>query len=90
LPNVAASIIVIATLLIANMIIFEASLSFLGLGAPSSVPTWGRIVADGRAYIADEWWIAFFPGLAIVLTVMGTNLLGDWLSEDLDPRRRSR
>jgi peptide/nickel transport system permease protein len=90
LPNVAASIIVIATLLVANMIIFEASLSFLGLGVPSSVPTWGRIVADGREYIADEWWIAFFPGLAILITVMGMNLLGDWLREDLDPKRRNR
>ena len=90
LPNVAASIIVIATLLVANMIIFEASLSFLGLGVPSSMPTWGRIVADGREYIADEWWIALFPGLAILITVLGINLLGDWLREDLDPRWRRR
>ncbi len=90
LPNVAASIIVIGTLLVANMIIFEASLSFLGLGVPSSMPTWGRIVADGREYIADEWWIALFPGLAILITVMGINLLGDWLREDLDPKRRNR
>lgn len=90
LPNVAASIIVIATLLVANMIIFEASLSFLGLGVPSSMPTWGRIVADGREYIADEWWIALFPGLAILITVMGINLLGDWLREDLDPKRKNR
>jgi peptide/nickel transport system permease protein len=90
LPNVAASIIVIATLLIANMIIFEASLSFLGLGVPSNVPTWGRIVSDGRSYITEEWWIAFFPGLAILITVMGINLLGDWLREDLDPKRRIR
>lgn len=90
LPNVTASIIVIATLLVANMIIFEASLSFLGLGVPSSIPTWGRIVADGREYISDEWWIAFFPGMAILITVMGINLLGDWLREDLDPKRRNR
>ena len=89
LPNVAASIIVIGTLLVANVIIFEASLSFLGLGAPSSIPTWGRIVADGREYIADEWWIALFPGLAILITVMGVNLLGDWLRDDLDPRQRT-
>jgi len=88
LPNVAASIVVIATLLVANMIIFEASLSFLGLGVPSSIPTWGRIVADGREYIADEWWIAFFPGLAILITVMGVNLVGDWLRVELDPRQR--
>lgn len=87
LPNVAASIIVIATLLVANMIIFEASLSFLGLGVPASVPTWGRIVADGRNLISDEWWVAMFPGVAILITVMGINLLGDWLRDDLDPMR---
>ncbi|MFC2046351.1 ABC transporter permease [Chloroflexota bacterium] len=90
LPNVAASIIVVATLLVANMIIFEASLSFLGLGVPSNVPTWGRIVSDGREYVASEWWIALFPGMAILFTVMGINLLGDWLREELDPRRRNR
>jgi peptide/nickel transport system permease protein len=90
LPNVAASIIVVATLLVANMIIFEASLSFLGLGVPSNVPTWGRIVSDGREYVASEWWIALFPGMAILITVMGINLLGDWLREELDPRRRNR
>ena len=86
LPNVAASIIVVATLLAANMIIFEASLSFLGLGVPSNIPTWGRIVADGREYVASEWWIALFPGLAILITVMAMNLLGDWLREELDPK----
>ena len=90
LPNITASIIVIATLLVANMIIFEASLSFLGLGVPSNIPTWGRIVADGREYIASEWWIALFAGLAILITVMGINLLGDWLREELDPKRRDR
>ncbi len=88
LPNVTASIIVIATLLVANMIIFEASLSFLGLGVPPSTPTWGRIVSDGREYVASAWWIALFPGLAILFTVMGINLMGDWLRETLDPRNR--
>jgi peptide/nickel transport system permease protein len=87
-PNVAASIIVVATLLVANMIIFEASLSFLGLGVPSNIPTWGRIVSEGREYVATEWWISLFPGLAILLTVMGINLLGDWLREELDPKGR--
>jgi len=86
LPNVMASIIVVGTLLIANMIIFEASLSFLGLGVPSSIPTWGRIVSDGREYVDTEWWIALFPGLAILVTVIGVNLLGDWLREVLDPK----
>jgi peptide/nickel transport system permease protein len=88
LPNVAAPVIIIATLLVANMIIFEASLSFLGLGVPPSVPTWGRIVSDGREYVASAWWISLFPGLAILLTTMGINLLGDWLREILDPRKR--
>jgi len=90
LPNVAASIIVIATLLVANMTIFEASLSFLGLGVPPGIPTWGRIVSDGREYVASAWWISLFPGLAILFTVMGINLLGDWLRETLDPKRRIR
>lgn len=86
LPNVTASIIVIATLLIANMMIFEASLSFLGLGVPPGTPTWGRLVSDGRSYVSSAWWISFFPGLAIFVTVMGINLVGDWLRESLDPR----
>jgi peptide/nickel transport system permease protein len=90
LPNVSASIIVIATLLVANMIIFEASLSFLGLGVPSSIPTWGRIVSDGREHVSSAWWIALFPGLAILFAVMGINLLGDWLQESLDPKGRGR
>ncbi len=90
LPNVSASIIVVGTLLIANMIIFEASLSFLGLGAPVGVPTWGRIVSDGREYVGTAWWISFFPGLAIFFTVMGINLLGDWLREMGDPRTAAR
>ncbi len=86
LPNILAPIIVIVTLQVANMIIFEASLSFLGLGVPSNVPTWGRSVAGGREYLANEWWISFFPGLSILLTVMGINLLGDWLGEVLNPK----
>lgn len=90
LPNVTASIIVVSTLLVANMIIFEASLSFLGLGVPPSIPTWGRIVSDGREYVTSAWWISLFPGLAILLTVMGMNLLGDWLRETLDPKGKVR
>jgi len=90
LPNVAASTIVVGTLLVANMIIFEASLSFPGLGVPANIPTWGRIVSEGREYVAGEWWITVFPGLAILLTVMGVNLLGDALREELDPRQRGR
>lgn len=90
LPNVTASIIVIASLMVANMILFEASLSFLGLGVPPSIPTWGRMVFDGIEYVSTAWWIALFPGLAVMLMVLGTNLVGDWLRDALDPRQRVR
>lgn len=90
LPNVTASILVIGSLLAASMIIFEASLSFLGLGTSAALPTWGRIVSDGRRYVGTAWWISLFPGLAILLTVMGMNLFGDWLREVLDPQGRVR
>ena len=86
LPNVSASVIVIASLMIANMIIFEASLSFLGLGVPPPTPTWGRMVYDGVQYVDSAWWLSLFPGLAIVVTVMAINLVGDWLRDALDPR----
>lgn len=86
LPNVSASIIVIASLMVANMIIFEASLSFLGLGVPPPTPTWGRMVYDGVQYVDSAWWLSLFPGLAIVLTVLAINLVGDWLRDALDPR----
>jgi peptide/nickel transport system permease protein len=86
LPNVSASIIVIGSVMVANMIIFEASLSFLGLGVPPPTPTWGRMVFEGVQYVDSAWWLSFFPGLAIVLTVLSINLIGDWLREVLDPR----
>jgi peptide/nickel transport system permease protein len=88
LPNAAASIIVIATLQIGNLILFEASLSFLGVGVPVATPTWGRMVFDGIQYVATAWWIALFPGIAVMLTVLATNLVGDWLRDSLDPRQR--
>ena len=90
LPNAAMPLATDFGLRLVFVVLFISSLSFLGLGVPSSIPTWGRIVADGREYVADEWWIAFFPGLAILITVMGINLLGDWLREDLDPKRKNR
>ena len=90
LPNAAASIIVIATLMVGNLILFEASLSFLGVGVPLTTPTWGRMVFDGIEYVATAWWIALFPGLAVMLTVLSTNLVGDWLRDALDPRQRRR
>src|SRR6056297_742473 len=89
LPNVFPTIIVVGTLRIANMIIAEASLTFLGLGVESSIPTWGSMLADGRNYITTSWWVAAFPGIAIMLTVLGINLLGDWLRDVLDPRLKT-
>ena len=90
LPNVAASIIVIGSLTVANLILFEASLSFLGLGVPPPTPTWGRMVFDGLEYVSTAWWIPLFPGVAVMLTVLGSNLVGDWLRDALDPRQRRR
>ena len=87
LPNVAGPIIVMATIRIANAILIEASLSFLGMGDPTA-PTWGSIVASGRPYIETAPWISAFGGLAITLTVLGLNLLGDGLRDHFDPRLR--
>jgi len=86
LPNALTPIIVVATLELAFMIIYESALSFLGLGVQPPIPTWGWMLADGRNYIATAWWLATFPGLAIMLTVLAVNLLGDWLRDRLDPR----
>jgi peptide/nickel transport system permease protein len=88
LPNVLTPVIVIATLEIARMIILESALSFLGLGVQPPTPTWGGMLADGRAYLSTAWWLATFPGLCIMLSVLGINLLGDWLRDILDPRLR--
>jgi peptide/nickel transport system permease protein len=86
LPNVLTPVIVIATFEVARMIISEASLSFLGLGVEPRIPSWGSMLADGRQYLATAWWIATFPGLGIMLTVLAINLVGDWLRDVLDPR----
>ena len=86
LPNALTPIIVVATLELAFMIIYESALSFLGLGVQPPTPTWGWMLADGRNYLATAWWLATFPGLAIMLTVLAVNLLGDWLRDTLDPR----
>ena len=88
LPQVSASIIVLTSLLVASMILFEAALSFLGLGVQPPTPSWGNMVLDGVEPIRVAWWVSFFPGLAILLAVMAINLLGDWLRDRLDPRQR--
>lgn len=86
LPNVTSSVVVISSLQVAKMILFESSLSFLGLGVPPSIPTWGGMIADGRDYVSYAWWVAAVPGLAIFITVVGINLVGDRLRDLLDPR----
>jgi peptide/nickel transport system permease protein len=86
LPNVFAPVIVIATFSVAQTIIAEAALSFLGLGMPASVPSWGKMLADGRTYLVIAWWLTAIPGLVITITVIGVNLFGDWLRDYLDPK----
>ncbi len=89
LPNVAGPIIVLATLGVGNIIILESALSFLGLGIQPPAPSWGGMLSDGRAYIRNYPHIAIAPGIAITLTVLAFNLLGDGLRDALDPRQRS-
>lgn len=86
LPGVAGPIFVIGTLELARMILLESSLSFLGLGTQPPDPSWGRMLADGRSYLANAWWIATIPGVAIMLTVLSVNLVGDHLRDRFDPR----
>jgi peptide/nickel transport system permease protein len=91
LPNLVAPLTVIASFNVAAVILSEAALSFLGLGVPPSVPTWGSMLAESREQlIANKWWLAIFPGLAIVFTVLSFNILGDWLRDFLDPRLKER
>jgi peptide/nickel transport system permease protein len=86
LPNVLPSITVVATFSVARTIIAEASLSFLGLGLPPPAPSWGAMLDEGRNYLTTGWWLALFPGLAILAVVLGINVVGDWLRDSLDPR----
>jgi peptide/nickel transport system permease protein len=85
LPNVLGPIVILMTLNIANNILLESSLTFLGLGVDPLIPSWGGMLADGRTYLQTAWWVSVFPGLAIMFTVLGLNLLGDWLRDLLDP-----
>lgn len=88
LPNVAPTTIVLATLDLGFVIILESGLSFLGLGVSPSTPTWGMMLAEGRAYLNNAWWLGTWPGVAIMITVLGFNLLGDWARDKLDPTLR--
>ncbi len=87
-PNVVGPSIVVSSFQLAELIIVESSLSFLGLGIQPPTPSWGSMVSEGRAYVSSAWWLAAFPGFAIVLTVLGANLTGDALRRALDPRLR--
>jgi len=88
LPNILNTLLVLASLQVGQVIIFEASLSFLGLGIQSPDVSWGLMLADARNYITNAWWAITLPGVAIMLTCLSANLIGDWLRDTLDPRRR--
>lgn len=90
IPGVLHTILVVATLSVGGLILTEATLSFLGAGIPPPTASWGLMVAEGRDYLTDAWWSSFFPGLAIFLTVMSLNFLGDWLRDFNDPRLRQQ
>ena len=87
-PNLINSLIVLSTLWVAFVILLEATLTFLGAGIPRPTPAWGLMVSDGRELVFTEWWVALFPGIAILLVCMAMNLLGDWMRDRLDPKQR--
>jgi len=88
LPGVLNLLMIMASLRVGGLILTEASLSFLGVGVPSHIPTWGIMINDGRQFLATAWWVSVFPGLGIFLTVMSMNFLGDWVRDRTDPRLR--
>ncbi len=88
LPGVTNTVLVIATLRIGQLILTESFLSFLGAGIPAPTPTWGAMIADGREYLRDAWWVSVFAGIAIGLTVLALNFFGDWMRDTFDPRLR--
>ncbi len=85
-PNVVPTLLVISTLQVGYVILLEGTLTFLGVGVPPPNPAWGLMIADGRGFLATAWWISLFPGLAMLLTVLAVNLMGDWLRDHLDPK----
>ena len=89
LPNSLTPLIVVATFAVPQMIIFEAALSFLGVGMPPDIVSWGSMLASGRGQLEQAWWVATFPGLAIMFTVLSVNLIGDWLRDWFDPQLRN-
>jgi peptide/nickel transport system permease protein len=88
LPNVFNTVMVLLTLQLGWVIIVESSLSFLGAGIPPPTPAWGSMIAEGRASLTRAWWVCTMPGLALMLTVLSFNLIGDWLRDVLDPKLR--
>jgi peptide/nickel transport system permease protein len=84
-PNVLGPVVILVTVNVAENILLESSLTFLGLGVDPQIPTWGGMLADGRNYLQTAWWVSVMPGVAIMLIVLGLNLLGDWLRDRLDP-----
>src|SRR5215475_1143209 len=88
LPNIVNTLLVLGTLEVGSAVITEASLSFLGLGVPRPLPSWGTMLAESQTYVFTAWWLPVFPGIAITLLVMASNLTGDWLRDRLDPTRR--
>lgn len=89
IPNCIAPVAVLATTLFASALLSESALSFLGLGVPPPAPTWGGMLADGRSFLSEALWLSLFPGVAIALSLLGSNMLGDALRDRLDPRMRS-
>jgi peptide/nickel transport system permease protein len=87
-PNVVPSLVVIASFTMAQMIIMESSLSFVGVGVPPPTPTWGSMLADGQNYLTNAWWVATMPGIALMVTVLSVTLVGDFLRDVLDPSLR--
>jgi peptide/nickel transport system permease protein len=88
LPNIVNSLLVLTTLGVGSGVIAEAALSFLGLGVPRPLSSWGTMLAESQKYLYTAWWLPLIPGLTISLLVMSSNLMGDWLRDRLDPTRR--